>query len=320
MSYVRTSTSNPLGRRTFSGYVAASTANPLGRRPLSWYEHAKFPLPTTSMSRPINAPRLGWDNGPYPIYRQPEASRTALSGEWVPPGPPPRAVQSQGMVTYRIDPATGKYQFYSADIVPRGVWQQNVFQHPAPPAITALGEMTEANGRQLVQLPNGMQVLSASSPHVCKCKRRGSCKKKSCGACSCARSHKRLGADDTFIDSNGCTVDSDGNLLSCPNGDPNFNIGTAVANATGAPPLPAGVGVPQPTAGSTANSIVQSILAAFTQPPVVSTPGAVQQQPSWFNGSTNIGGTIVKNSTLAAGGAAAMMAIVLLNNKGGRRR
>lgn len=127
-------------------YVQTSTAPTFGRRDqaLGWYQRGRFPLPTTSMSRVIRTRGLGgWYNGPFPVYRQPEFSRTRgqvtpLSGI-VSPSAPSAGSPTQGAITYRVDPATGKYRFFAADLLPRGVWKQKTFQPPARPALSSLG-------------------------------------------------------------------------------------------------------------------------------------------------------------------------------------
>lgn len=311
-------------------YIKVSTADDLGRRPLGYYERAGFPLPTTSMSRVIRTRNMGWDGAPYPQYRQPELSRSRqLNGEWVPPGPPPRAnAQNNGAVTYRVDPATGKYKFYRTDILPRGVFQQNTFQHPATQTLSAFGAAMPVTGQQLVQLPSGQQIISRSAPG-----RRHPCK--SGGSCKCSGQCKRsrgmnglrglfgLGAADF---PGACGPQSDGTIIPC-GADPSGSTEQGDVPLPGVTPT---VTAPAPgtqvetidlvngtsatsTSSTSLPSFFQSIAAVFSP-----TPTVVGVQPSWFGLSTNIGGMLVPNSVLALGGAAAVLA--MMNKGGGKRR
>lgn len=324
-------------------YIKTSTVDNLGRRPLSYYERAKFPLPTTGMSRVIRTrtmgwdTQLGWDNAPYGSYRQPELSRTRqLNGEWVPPGPPPRAMaQNNGAITYRVNPATGKYQFYSTDVLPRGVFKQNTFQHPATQTLSAFGVAMPVTGQQLVQLPSGQQILSRTAPGKHPCKSGGSCK---CHG-KCKRSHSMSGlrglfglrgmgdasTQDTFIDSNtGCVMDTDGNILTCPTGvggsQQPTETGTVLpTTATSQATDPAllqqlvNAGAANPNNQS---SIAQAVAAISNA--VAPKPPLLVQTPSWFSLSTNIGGTLVPNSVLAVGGLG--IAAIAIMGGGSKRR
>lgn len=312
-------------------YVKISTADNLGRRPLSYYERAKFPLPTTSMSRVIRTrnmgwdTQLGWDGAPYPAYRQPELSRTRqLNGEWVPPGPPPRAMQqSNGAVTYRVDPATGKYQFYQTDILPRGVFKQNTFQPPAPVTLSAFGVAMPVTGQQLVQLPSGQQIMSRTAPgrrHPCRsggsCKCHGQCKR------SRQMSGLRgLGCDPDFPGA--CGPQSSGCIIPC-GADPSGATEQGDVTVPGTTPT---VMAPAPgtqvetidfsngtSTRTTAPSLLQTLTAALSPSSTV----VVGQQPGWFNQSTNIGGMLVSNGVLAVGGLAAVVA--MMNSGKGKRR
>jgi len=51
----------------------------------------------------------------------------------------PRNLGSQGAVTYRINGANGQYEFHSTDLLPRGLFVQNTFQHPVRSALSSLG-------------------------------------------------------------------------------------------------------------------------------------------------------------------------------------
>jgi len=102
------------------------------------------------------------------------------------------------------------------------------------------------------------------------------------GGCHCGGRCNGLG-DDTHVDPvTGCVVDNDGVQLTCPGGvDPNFNIGNQAATITGAPPLPSYVNMPGGQAPTVSTpGIVQSIISAFTQKPVVTAPAPVQAQSS----------------------------------------
>lgn len=297
MSYVRANTAPTFGMR--SQAIQPSNQN------LGTYLRASFPLPTTGMSKPINGLNGAFYDGPYPRY-----ARIGLAGEYVAPRPGESSPTfASGAVTYHIDPRTGQYRFFTTDVLPRGVFAQNVFQHPMKPALSALGVPVSSRGTTMVKLPNGRCIVMKTSPSCsmnCKCKCRGRCK-----------SGMGLGAD-TFTDpATGCITDADGNLLSCPGGvDPNFTIGTQVAQTTGAPALPQ-----LPTVAEASPGIIQSIVNAFKQPAVVSTPGIAPVAPassvgSFFSGSTNILGANVPNSLLTLGG------VLLLGGAigGGRRR
>jgi hypothetical protein len=178
-------------------YVKASTDNPLGFRPwgsrLNFYSQAHYPLPTTGLSRPIHPSLngLGTVNfstrasfqgsrdwvaregyyAPVPrVYGPPELapSRTGQPGRmrnWVftPQGPPPRAHGSP-VDMFRIDPQTGKQIVTQTDILPRGLWQQNSFQPPAPAAVSPMGQSMIAMGTQRVQTANGQNVDVPTSP------------------------------------------------------------------------------------------------------------------------------------------------------------
>jgi hypothetical protein len=322
-------------------YIKTSTVDDLGRRPLSYYERAKFPLPTTSMSRVIRTrtmgwdTQLGWDNAPYGSYRQPELSRTRqLNGEWVPPGPPPRAMaQNNGAITYRVNPATGKYQFYNTDVLPRGVFRQNTFQHPATQTLSAFGVAMPVTGQQLVQLPSGQQILSRTAPGKHPCKTGGSCK---CHG-KCKRSRSMSGLRGLFglrglgtADFPGaCGPQSDGSIIPC-GADPS---GAADQGDVAVPGFTPTVTAPAPgtqietidtvngptivTSGpssSSTPSFFQSIASAFGAKP---TTVLQAQAPSWFNQSTIIGGTAVSNGTLAMG---AGLAAIVISGMGGKKR
>jgi hypothetical protein len=316
-------------------YIKTSTVDDLGRRPLSYYERAKFPLPTTGMSRVIRTrtmgwdTQLGWDNAPYGSYRQPELSRTRqLNGEWVPPGPPPRAMaQNNGAITYRVNPATGKYQFYSTDVLPRGVFKQNTFQHPATQTLSAFGVAMPVTGQQLVQLPSGQQILSRTAPGKHPCKSGGSCK---ChGKCKRSRSMSGLrglfglGDDgDISIDPNtGGQVDSDGNLLTLPCGPGGQQLPTSQCpKNTSVLPGASDPGLVQQLTSVTPQqntSVISQAVQAISAFGPQQTPVVVTQQPSWFNQSTIIGGTAVSNGTLAMG---AGLAAIVISGMGGKKR
>jgi len=189
-------------------YVLANTSNPLGRRGLG---------------------RMGWDNAPYPVYKL-SRSVARLNGD-----------DASGAVTYRIDPRSGGYKFFRTDIKPRGVFMQNVFQHPAPPVMSALGVPVlpigkSVSGSTLQRGPVAQSPLIAMRPGV-------NLSGLGCGSCSCRGKCTRLSgprvvrrrrgmrglgdvtdpsapaSSDIHIDPNtGCQVDSDGVILTCPIG------------------------------------------------------------------------------------------------------
>lgn len=294
MTYVRTNTAPTFGMR-------AQAIWPTNRN-LGTYLRASFPLPTTSLSGPIA--RLGsmFYDGPYPNYPQPEQSRTRdtavqLSGEYVPPGPPPRAAFEQGAVTYHINPQTGKYQFYSTDLLPRGLWQQNTFQHSVRPALSSLGVPVQSRGQQLVQIGGRTAVVKTtpSCRGTCgKCKCRGRCKVNGLGADIVLPGGKTIYAispDGTVIQwsdgsvtdtTTGVTVDASGNTVS----------GNAVSQ--------------------TASALQQVATALNPSRPIV----PVQQPSGFFTGSTNIAGAQIPNALLAIGGLLLVGGAV----GGGRRR
>jgi hypothetical protein len=186
-------------------YVKTGTAPTFGRRDqaLGWYQRGRFPLPTTSMSRVIRTRALGgWFNGPFPVYVQPEFSRTRgqvtpLSGI-VSPSAPSAGSPTQGAITYRVDPRTGKYRFFASDLLPRGVWKQKTFQPPARPALSSLGVPL------LPAVPTGAIVPGRRSPgfrgRLLPGLRLSGC----CDSCSCGGSCSGLsGLGDE------CSLDSD---------------------------------------------------------------------------------------------------------------
>jgi len=159
MAYVKANTAPIFGSR-------AQAISPMSAGRLGTYLRATFPLPTTSMSTPL---RLGlFFDGPYAQYGIQEWSRTraseTLAGEWVPPTPVGVAPFSQGALTYRIDPQTGQYKFYATDLLPRGPFEQNTFQHPVRPALSALGMQVRSRGAHLVEI-GGRPMVMNSSPY-----------------------------------------------------------------------------------------------------------------------------------------------------------
>ncbi|MBZ5532616.1 MAG: hypothetical protein LAO20_14380 [Acidobacteriia bacterium] len=305
-------------------YIRTSTENDLGHRPLGWYQRARFPLPTTSLSQPIN-PRMGWDGAPYPRYAQPELSRTrGVSGEWVPPGPPPRATsQGQGAVTYRVDPATGKYRFYNTDILPRGVFEQTPQPPPAPVAITALRQPVTASGHQLVQLPDGRRIISRTSPGRrtrLRRHRHDDMNRRGMSNLNCGAPCSGLGADV-------CGPQPDGTIVPCPP-DPSMateqgDVSLPGVTPTVVAPAPgtqrttfdfANPAVPPITATSPSGfPIVFSFNAGTPRPTVVPAQTSVS---TLFSGSTRIGSAVIPNVALLGGGALLVMAMA---NKGKRR-
>lgn len=255
-------------------YVQANTSNPLGRR---------------GLGRGLG--RMGWENLPHPVYGI-SRSVALLNGD-----------DSQGAITYRIDPRSGQYNFYRTDIKPRGVFMQNTFQHPAPPVMSALG---------VPVLPKGASVTASTL-------RRGrtlsglGCNSCTCGGrCQSLSGPRRLrGLRGMGVDE--CSVDSDcGPGGACaagvcvtqeiPVATPNVSI--PPFSPVPVPPDPALV-----SAGSIAQGIKQVVQTA-TGPRVVA-------QPSWFNQSSNIGGANVPNAVLAIGGV--LFAALGLEGSRGRR-
>lgn len=317
MSYVRANTAPPFGMRS-------QALSPMASR-LGYYFRSGFPLPTTSMSRPVQLGSAFWD-GPDNVYPQPELSRTRgtatqLNGEWVPPQPPTRALFQQGAVTYRINPANGQYEFRSTDMTPRGVWQQNTFQHPVRSALSSLGVPVGTRGTTLVQnhgrnvvmhtTPRGriMQGPQSHGPLVkLKAALAGMFSGPGCaGGCGCGGScGKHLGDDEP------CGIDSDGNVMMCPVVTPT-NVpppggggGTTAWDGSANPPFTPPANTAPPITGgggggggSTLQQVANGINAVFNPHPAVQP--ATLSAGSWFSGSTNIMGAIVPNFVLIGG-------------------
>lgn len=267
-------------------YVLANTASNLGRRGLG---------------------RMGWDNPPYTFYPLPKTVRNLNGlGDQTP----------NGAITYRIDPQSGKYNFYRTDLKPRGVFMQNTFQHPAPPVVSAL--------RRPIRGITSREPIMALSGLGC-----GSCG----GTCNTLdgprfvrrrRGMRGMGDDttDTQIDPNtGGIVDSDGVLLTLPCGPGGQQMNPAQCPKTGAPtPGASDPGLVQSIISSSSpttnpiTAIAQGITTSLSHPATVITTS----QPSWFNGVTLVGGSPISNTTLAAG--AALLAVALGSMGGGKRR
>lgn len=263
-------------------YVLANTASNLGRRGLG---------------------RMGWDNPPYTFYPLPKTVRNLNGlGDQNP----------NGAITYRIDPQSGKYNFYRTDLKPRGVFMQNTFQHPAPPVVSAL--------RRPIRGITSREPIMALSGLGC-----GSCG----GTCNTldgprfVRRRRRTMGDDTFTDPNtGGVMDSDGNLLTLPCGPGGAQVptsqcpkNTSVLPGASDPGLVQQIVSTTPQQNQSAISQAVQAISSFgpQQPNIVA-----QQPPSWFNGITMVGGTPVSNTTLAAG--AALLAVALGSMGGGKRR
>ncbi|HLW53230.1 MAG TPA: hypothetical protein VKW06_10345 [Candidatus Angelobacter sp.] len=288
-------------------YVRSNTAPNFGRRDqaLGSYFRASFPLPTTSMSRPINS-GLGWYNGPYPVYPQPEMSRTRANTPLGGPGP---------MVVYRVNPATGKYTFFKANIGPNPVLVANPFQRNSLPVISATGVMRGASGPEpmVPMVPIATRFSGLGSIIW------GGLRGCHCGSRNCSRCP--LSGADTFTDpQTGCVMDTDGNLLTCPGGVDPYQPAAGPPNPDGSLPTPAPSSnpaqmptvSPAPIAPTVAKSPagVQFILNTAPQAPTI------QQQPassplSIFSGST----AGIPNALLIGGGL-----VVLASMSGGHRR
>jgi hypothetical protein len=320
MSYVRANTAPPFGMRS-------QALSPMASR-LGYYFRSGFPLPTTSMSRPLRLGSAFWD-GPDNVYPQPELSRTRatatqLNGEWVPPQPPTRALFQQGAVTYRINPANGQYEFRSTDMTPRGLWQQNTFQHPVRSALSSLGVPVATRGTTLVQ-HHGRNVVMHTTPRgritqgrqshdpIVKLKAAlaGMFSGPGCaGGCGCGGScGKHLGDDEP------CGIDDAGNVMMCPvanttgggggtstwdgSANPPFTPpATGIPGLQNGPPLVNGV-LPGTAGGSILQQVANGINTVLNPHPVVQP--ATLTPASWFSGSTAIGGVSVPNMLLAGG-------------------
>lgn len=317
MSYVRANTAPPFGMRSQS-------LDPMSSR-LGYYFNSGFPLPTTGMSAPLRLGSAFWD-GPDNVYPQPEQSRTratetgALSGEWVPPQPPGRALFQQGAVTYRIDPRTGRYEFHSTDLLPRGLFQQNTFQHPMRPALSSLGVPVGSRGTTLVRV-NGRNVVMHTTPRRGPTSQTPLMKLKaalgamfsgglSChGGCGCGGScGKHLGDDEP------CGIDSDGNVMLCPvntstpgggGGSGSTVINDSPWSGGGSPSIQnvQNGGIMPGTGGGgglqQASTVLQQIANGLNPHPA--TPVQTITPSSWLKGSTAIAGMSIPNMVLAGG-------------------
>jgi hypothetical protein len=271
-------------------YVLANTQNNLGRRGLGKLRG------------------LGWDDAPYPVYKL-SRSVARLNGDISPAG------TASGAITYRIDPRSGQYQFYRTDIKPRGVFMQNTFQHPAPPTLSALGTRVlpigkSISGSTLQRGRTSRGPMIAMRPGV-------TLSGLGCGSCGgrCntldgprfARRRQLAGPLD------GCTLDADGNFTcppdtsSTPTGAA-FQPGGIFSDPSSFAPGPS----PVATAANAVAQGIQQVVQTATGPRVV-----VQQQPSWFNQASNIGGANVPNAVLAIGGV--LFAALGLEGSRGRR-
>jgi hypothetical protein len=273
MSYVRTDTSNILGRRGLAR---------LGK--LSW-----------------------GDSAPYPVYGVSRAV-ARLNGQFNPPGADP-STNANGAITYRIDPQTGQYRFYSTDIKPRGVFAQNMYQPPAPPLMSPLGvpigkspRAPQQRGRRFAPRARSLNGLG------CNCG----------GRCSRANLSRLSGMGEADFPG-ACGPQSDGTIIPC-------GPDTAGATEQGDVSLPGvkpTVIAPPPGSQITSFEPGNPSLPGFTISPsgvVISVTGSkipVQPTPSWWNGFTMIGNSRVANPALAVGvvGVAA-----LLSSMGGKRR
>ena len=328
------------------GYVRANTAPQFGMRSqalspmasrLGYYFRSAYPLPTTSMSRPLRLGSAFWD-GPDNVYPQPELSRTramaTLQGEWVPPQPPQRALFQQGAVTYRINPQTGQYEFHTTDLLPRGVWHQNTFQHPQRSALSALGVPVGSRGVSLVQVGGRNVVMPTTPVHrgatsneplmKLKAALAGMFSGPGCGSsCHCGgRCKKGLGdappgtqmqpygidqaGNAVFIDNEGNVYDQDGNPL------------TDLSNINSSPAAVKAAGGPWSTSSKAQQVIngIQQVENALAPKPQVQTASASNSLSNWFSGSTVIAGMRVPNFVLTGG--LALVGLTLAS--GGRRR
>jgi len=240
-------------------YVQANTANSLGRR------------------------GLGWDNGPYPVYRQPR-SMTQLNGAFNPAGADP-STSTNGAVTYRIDPRSGSYQFYNTDIRPRGVFLQNTFQHPRPPLMSALG----------APLASG----------------------KSCLGCDCSGKCNRRGRGQ-ILDHAFDRRRTNRRGLGNPNNpaDPDFDPSTINWPVHNFSPPPQAGSSSDSFFGPTLDLFKSTQQLATASAQLVQA-GYAPPQMSWWDQKTVIAGSPISNPVLAAGGVGLLF---LLSMTGGRRR
>lgn len=269
-------------------YVRMDTSNPLGRR---------------------NLGRLG-DNPPYPVYRV-SRSVARLNGDFnADPGTSPN-----GALTYRIDPRTGSYAFYRTDIAPRGVFQQNTFQHPATPTLSALGQRVLPIGKSV----SASTLVRGRTLYGLGCASCG-------GRCNAPmaglrglrgmRGFRGLGVPDF---PGACGPQSDGSIIPCP-ADPSMATEQGDVALPGVTPT-----VVAPPPGTTIETIInpgnpiaqgiQQVFTALNPPRVVAAAPAAGT--SFFNQSSSIAGLAVPNLALVAGGV--MFAALFLEGSKKRR-
>lgn len=269
-------------------YVRMDTSNPLGRR---------------------NLGRLG-DNPPYPVYRV-SRSVARLNGDFnADPGTNPN-----GALTYRIDPRTGSYAFYRTDIAPRGVFQQNTFQHPATPTLSALGQRVLPIGKSV----SASTLVRGRTLYGLGCASCG-------GRCNAPmaglrglrgmRGFRGLGVPDF---PGACGPQSDGSIIPCP-ADPSMATEQGDVALPGVTPT-----VVAPPPGTTIETIInpgnpiaqgiQQVFTALNPPRVVAAAPAAGT--SFFNQSSSIAGLAVPNLALVAGGV--MFAALFLEGSKKRR-
>jgi len=266
-------------------YVQANTGNPLGRRGLGHYTGVR------------GLGRMGWDNAPYTYYPLPRSVAT-LNGEFNPAGPD-TSTNTNGAVTYRIDPRTGEYNFYRTDIKPRGVFMQNTFQHPAPPVLSALG-VTIRRGRT----SSGPNIPMRPGIMLSGCDCGGRCSSSLSGP---RRRRGLRGLGDP------CGPQPDGTIIPCP-----LDTAGSTEQGSNAPP----VGTVRETIDVSNPTVSPITFSNGGGTPIVFSIGGSTQQPQppavpWLNQYTMFGSTRVQNSVLAGGAAGFALLLAMM---GGKRR
>lgn len=105
-----------------------------------------FPPVWYAYGKGVEVPPMATNNGASLVTRAPAVPPTQLA-------------------TYRINPATGQYQLYPIDVVPRGIFTQSTFQAPPVASGSPTGVALDSGSGQIqIQLPNGQIITIGTSP------------------------------------------------------------------------------------------------------------------------------------------------------------